>query len=102
VASSGAFFFILATPKTVFTVVASQFSTLEIHRTRSAHGASGCFPANPAFRTFASDAEEEVCSTLARGVIHPFRSSDCEQHGFHLNSWVREPSDVVVMRCNQI
>jgi hypothetical protein len=100
VTGCGAFFFVLATPKTIFTVVASQFSTFNIHRTCRAHRTSGCFTANPAFRAFASDTKEKVCSTLARSVVHPFGPGYCEQHGFHLNSWVREPSDVVVMTCN--
>jgi hypothetical protein len=102
VASSGALFFVLSAPETIFTVVASQLTTFEIHRASGAHCSGGCFTTNPTLGSFASNAEEKVCAALARGVIHPFGPSDCEQHGFHLNSWVREPSDIVVMRCNRI
>jgi hypothetical protein len=102
VAGSGALFFVFSAPKTIFTIVASHLTTLEVHGAGRTHCSGGCFTTNPTLWSFAGNAEEKVCSALARGVIHPFGPSDCEQHGFHLNSWVREPSDVVVMRCNRI
>ena len=80
----GALLLGLATPETVFAVVAGEITAGEQRRAFGADLPGGFLAPDPALRTLAGDAEEQFGPTLAQGLIHPFGAIRGESDRLHL------------------